>query len=109
MTININGIVVIDADRRIMNHRLVANAISSNTTATAGQYYVANAVVTLTLPASPTVGDQVGFNNQTTSITSVINNNGLKINGTAEALTVDVAYASMTLVYTGTDRGWVIT
>lgn len=108
MAIKVSGTTVIDDNRRLANTRLTTSYISANTTAVAGTVYVANTSVVLTLPASPTAGDQVGFNNQSTVTTSVIARNSEKINATAEDMTVDVAYASMTLVYVDSVQGWVI-
>jgi hypothetical protein len=108
MAIKVNNVTVVDDSRRLINHRLTTQNISANTTASAGIVYVANGTVTLTLPSSPTVGDQVGFTNQSTSILSVIARNSSNINGLAEDMIVDVAYASMTLVYSDATRGWVL-
>ena len=108
MAIKVSGTTVIDDSRRLANTRLTTSYISANTTAVAGTVYVANSYVVLTLPATPTAGDQVGFNNQSTITTSVIARNSEKINSTAEDMTVDVAYASMTLVYVNSAQGWII-
>lgn len=108
MAIKVSGTTVVDDNRRLVNHRLTTQAINSNTTASVGVVYVANTYVVLTLPSSPTAGDQVGFNNQSNVITSNIAGNGANIQGLSEELTVDVEYASMTLVYTDADKGWVI-
>lgn len=108
MAIKVSGTTVIDDDRRLVNHRLTTQSIDSNTNASAGVLYVANSYVVLTLPSSPTAGDQVGFNNQSNVITSNIAGNGSNINGLDQELTVDVAYASMTLIYTDANMGWVI-
>lgn len=108
MAIQVSGITVIDNSRRLSNHRLQTQVISANATANVGVIYVANTSVVLTLPGSPTAGDQVGFNNQSNVVTSNINGNGANINGLNEQMTVDSAYASMTFVYTDAVRGWVI-
>lgn len=108
MAIKISGTTIIDDSRRLVNHRLTTQAIDSNTTASAGVVYVANSSVVLTLPSSPSAGDQVGFNNQSNVITSNIAGNGSNIQGLNEELTVDTEYASMTLVYTDAEKGWVI-
>jgi hypothetical protein len=90
------------------NSNVIVTVINSNTTAVSGVIYVANAYVVLTLPGSPSVGNQVGFTNQSNVLTSNINRNGSNINGIAESMTVDAAYASMNFVYSGVREGWVI-
>ena len=66
-------------------------------------------VVTLTLPASPSVGDEVtiidgkgSFN--TNNLT--VNRNGSNINGAASNLTVSTNGTAFTLVYLNATRGW---
>lgn len=104
----VGGVPIIDGNRIAQNIRYNTSVISTNTSAVAGITYIGTAALTLTLPAAPTVGDQITFNNQSAATTSVINPNGLKINGLAENMTMDVAYAACTLVYSGTTNGWVI-
>ena len=81
--------------------------ISSNTFASTGGYYVATASLTLTLPASPTTGDIVGFSNQSGTLTCVIARNGSNILGLAEDLTIDADKVSIILQYSDATRGWV--
>lgn len=88
-------------------NRYNAVVISSNTNASVGTYYVATAVLTLTLPGSPVVGDYVGFTNPTVNTTSVIARNTANISGLAEDLTVDKANTSLVLMYSGVNKGWV--
>ena len=66
-------------------------------------------VVTLTLPASPSVGNEVtiidgkgSFN--TNNLT--VNRNGSNINGAASNLTVSTNGTAFTLVYLNATRGW---
>jgi hypothetical protein len=92
------------------------NSISdSNTpyTAVAGDQILVNTSnnpVTITLPATPSVGDEVvvidaanffGSNN------CIIGNNGLNINGAASALTLNTNSQAITLVYANVARGWI--
>ena len=81
--------------------------ISTNTNAASGNHYVATAVLTLTLPGLPSIGDIVGFSNPTINITSVIARNSANILGLAEDLTFDKANAAVVLQYSGADKGWV--
>jgi hypothetical protein len=86
-------------------------SISANTTLVTGRRYFVDTTVarTLTLPASPAVGNEIvvidatgtaGTNNIT------INSNSGKINGTVQNLTIDVDGAGASLIYTGATYGW---
>jgi hypothetical protein len=86
--------------------------ISGNTTAVAGRYYFVNtssAAVTLTLPASATMGDTVriidGANTFDTNNLTVARN-GHVIMGDAANMTVDTEGASFDLVYYNSTHGW---
>ena len=86
--------------------------ISSNTTAVAGRYYFVNTTsgaVTLTLPASATMGDTVRVIDgagtfDTNNVT--IGRNGHKIMGATADLTVNTEHASFDLVYYNSTNGW---
>ena len=83
--------------------------ISGNTTAVRSRTYVFTATLTLTLPSSPTAGDEVKIVNSSGTTTPVIGRNGSNIMSLAEDMTVDkAAGASFTLVYADATRGWVI-
>ena len=83
-------------------------------TAVAGEGYFINttsAVVTMTLPASPSQGDFVTFVDyagtfDTNSLT--IGRNSQPIQGSATDLTVSVERAANTLVYTDGTQGWLL-
>jgi len=86
-------------------------SISANTALVAGRRYFVDttAARTLTLPASPAVGNEIividatgtaGTNNIT------INSNGGKINGTVQNATIDVDGAGASFIYTGATYGW---
>lgn len=86
--------------------------ISSNTTAVAGRYYFVNTTsgaVTLTLPASATMGDTVriidGANTFDTNNLTIARN-GHVIMGDAANMTVDTEGASFDLVYYNSTHGW---
>jgi len=90
---------------------LSSSAVSSNITlAAANKYFVdTTSARTLTLPASPSLGDEIylfdasgtaGTNNIT------INSNSGKINGTIQNLIIDVDGAAASLIYTGATYGW---
>ena len=86
-------------------------SISANTTLVAGRRYFVDSTAarTLTLPASPAVGNEIqifdasglaGTNNITVS------SNGGKINGAVQDLILDANGAVAILTYTGSTYGW---
>ena len=88
-------------------------AISANTTLVAGtRYFVdTSAARTLTLPASPTQGNEIQIiDSSGTAATNkiTVNRNSGKINGMSDDLLIDVNGAAATLIYTGTTWGWVV-
>ena len=88
--------------------RYNVEVISTNQTASAGSVYVFTASLTLTLPASPAVGESIKISNLSDTTTCVLGRNGNKIMGDASDLTLDTASASFELIYSGTAKGWVI-
>ena len=88
--------------------------ITTGTTASAGNGYFCNTTggaFTLTLPSSPTIGDEVSFVDyagtfDTNNLT--IGRNSEKINGAAADLTVATERAANTLVYTDGTQGWLL-
>jgi len=88
-----------------------AQAVASNITMAANYNYFVDttAARTLTLPASPTLGDTIAVYDA--SGTAAINNitvarNGNKINGQTENAIIDVNQSSSVFVYTGAIVGW---
>ncbi len=86
-------------------------AVTANVTLTAGQNVLANTHAdprTYTLPASPSVGDQVKIidlgNAATNNIT--IARNSEKIQGSAADMTISTDSAAIALVYSTSDYGW---
>jgi len=84
------------------------SAIGTNTNAESGTLYVLTADLTLTLPATPAVGNLVGVVNLSGTITPIVARNGEDIMNLAEDLTVDVIDANFTLTYSGATYGWVL-
>jgi len=89
----------------------VAASISTNTNLVAGvRYFVTSAsALTLTLPGTPSVNDQIDIfdasgNASTYNIT--VARNGKLINGNAGNLIIDVNGGWFTLVFTGNTYGW---
>ena len=83
-------------------------------TAVAGEGYFINTTsgaFTMTLPASPTIGDEVAFIDyagtfDTNNLT--VGRNSENIQGSAADLTVSVERAANTLVYTDGTQGWLL-
>jgi hypothetical protein len=83
-------------------------------TAVAGEGYfcdTSSAGFTATLPATPTLGDEVTFVDyagtfDTNNLT--VGRNSENIQGSAADLTVSVERAGLTLVYSGATQGWLL-
>jgi len=88
-----------------------AVSVNSNITlAKWNNYFVdSSSARTLTLPASPSTGDEIHIFDQTgTAATNkiTINSNSNKINGSVQNLEIDVNNAAVVLIYTGSSYGW---
>lgn len=86
-------------------------AISANTTLVAGRRYFVDttAARTLTLPASPTLGQEIlVFDATGTAATNnvTINSNSGKINGSVQDAVLDVNGGAIAFTYTGSTYGW---
>jgi hypothetical protein len=81
--------------------------VATNTAAARSTLYVLTASLTLTLPASPAVGDTVTVSNLSGTTTCVVARNGSNIQGLAEDLTIDSLNAAITLTYANASLGWV--
>ena len=87
---------------------------TSDFTAVAGQGFFINTTsgaVTMTLPSSPSIGDEVAFIDyagtfDTNNLT--VGRNSEKINGATSNLTVATERAANTLVYTDGTQGWLL-
>jgi hypothetical protein len=88
-----------------------STSVSSNITlAAANKYFVdTTSARTLTLPASPSLGDEIQIFDATgTAFTNniTLSRNGNKINGISDDGIIDINGASATLTYTGSTYGW---
>jgi hypothetical protein len=86
---------------------------STNFTASVNVGYMVNtstAAVTVTLPAAPSIGDQIQFvdYNETAATNNIIlNPNGLKIDGVTSTTNILNGGEGVTIMYSGTTRGWI--
>lgn len=84
------------------------NVISGNTAAVLGNSYVLTASLTLTLPASPSAGDEIPTIVDFSGLgTATVARNGQPIMGLAENLVIDTQ-EPFALVYVDATRGWVL-
>lgn len=91
------------------NTGLAINIVTGTTqAATSNNLYVLTnvAATTVTLPASPSDGDTVGILVANALTTNSVDRNGKSINGLAENLTIDSAYAAFQLRYIDSTRMW---
>ena len=84
------------------------SVISTNTTATTGNLYVLTANLTLTLPASPSVGNYIKVSNRSGVATCTIARNSENIMGAASDLTLDKLNSGFELIYSGSTEGWIL-
>jgi hypothetical protein len=92
----------------------VYQGINSSTTAIAGVRYLidTSSAVTLTLPASASLGDEVGIIDATGGASTnniTIARNGGKIEGASSNMVVSTDRSAFTLVYYNSTQGWVKT
>jgi hypothetical protein len=86
---------------------------TTNFTASVGVGYMVNtttAAITATLPAAPSIGDQVAFVdfNETAATNAIaLNPNGLKIDGLTTNTFIRNGGEGVTILYSGTTRGWI--
>ena len=99
------------ANTKVTGDLLLDNVsvISANTNAVVGTDYVLTSSVTLTLPASPVVGDRIKVSNMSGTTTPVVARNGNNIAGLAEDLIIDVDNIGFQLIYSGATKGWILT
>lgn len=89
------------------------NRITGDHTAVAGERLIVDIVApaTITLPASPEVGDYVSIIDASSAgfgtYNVTVDRNGSKINNAASNLVVNTSGWAFTLVYVGATRGWV--
>ena len=88
---------------------------TGNTNAAANTKYIVNtnsANLTITLPSTPSFGDEVGIIDGTgnASVHAItVSRNGSNIQGAASSMTVTTDRSAFTLVYYNASQGWVLT
>ena len=102
----INGNITVTGQAQL--NRVAITTTATNITMQAGRTYPYYASITLTLPASPTVGDKVEIINRSNTVTAVVARNGSNIMGLAENMTVDIPDVGFTLIYANAADGWII-
>ena len=89
--------------------------VTGNTTMVSGRGYFVNttsAAITMTLPASPSIGDSVtviDYAGTADSNNITIGRNSQKIHSASEDMTVATERAAFTLVFTDSTQGWLLT
>lgn len=111
MAIQIGGNTVINDQRELgvalLSAYDVVTAGVSTTIANRTVYYVTSNSQTITLPATPSAGNEVVIiSGNYTGV--IVARNGSNIMGLAENITLDKAYAAMTFMYVDATRGWVV-
>lgn len=83
---------------------------STAITAVAGNHYVLTAATaaTVTLPASPTISDTVWITVANSLVTNVVARNGKNIQGIAEDMTLNSAYAAAQMRFSDNTEGWIL-
>ena len=89
----------------------VTNIVTGTSVSAAkdNRYFLTNtSPTTVTLPATPTLGDTVYIVVTNSLANNVVARNGSKIMSLDENLTLDISYYSIGLTYLDTTRGWII-
>ena len=111
MAIQISGTNVINNDKQLDTG--LVSAYDTVTSSTGGAtitnrtvYCVTADSQTITLPASPTAGNEVVIINGGAFTGTVVGRNSSNIMGLAEDMTLDKNYAAMTFIYIDGTSGW---
>jgi len=113
MAIQISGTTIINNDKELevgLKSAYPTVEISgSDATVTNRTFRVfedTDVVKTITLPASPEIGNEVCILVQGEFKENVVARNGQKIMGLDEDITMDIKNAGVTFLYTGSTLGW---
>ena len=104
------NIDTVEAELNNKKTEIVYEISSDQILASGGRYMVDTSLArTLTLPSTPSVGDEIWIIDQTGQASTnniTVNNGGSLINGVSDILVIDVNGASALLIYTGSTLGW---
>lgn len=111
MAIQISGTSVINNDKQLATglesvYDTVTAAASGATVTNRTVYVVEADSQTVTLPSSPTAGNEVMIINGGAFTGTVVGRNSSNIMGLAENMTLDKEYAAMTFLYINASNGW---
>lgn len=111
MAIQISGTTVINNSRELGSglvsaYDTITASASGTTVGNRTVYCVTADSQTVTLPASPSAGNEVVIINGGAFTATVVGRNGSNIMGLAENMTLDRAYAAMTFIYINASNGW---
>ena len=111
MAIQISGTNIINNDKELATglesaYDTVTASVSGATIANRTVYVVEADSQTVTLPASPTAGNEVMIINGGAFTGTVVGRNSSNIMGLAENMTLDKEYAAMTFLYINASNGW---
>ena len=111
MAIQISGNTVINDSRELGTaltsaYDTVTASASGATIGNRTVYCVTADSQTVTLPASPTAGNEVVIINGGEFTGTVVGRNSSNIMGLAENMTLDKNYAAMTFIYIDASNGW---
>ena len=111
MAIQISGTNVINNDKQLATglesaYDSVTASASGGTVTNRTVYVVEADSQTVTLPSSPTAGNEVVIINGGAFTGTVVGRNGSNIMGLAEDMTLDREYAAMTFIYINASNGW---
>ena len=101
-----------DGTAWVLPGKLTFSTVSSSTNAVASNVYFVNTGgggVTMTLPASPNLGDEIRFYDVAKTFDSnalTVNRNGKLIQGDSANLTVSTESAAFSLCFSGDSYGW---
>jgi hypothetical protein len=111
MTINSSQVVsFVNPPTGVAGLPPVTVTASTAITAAAGNHYVLTAATaaTITLPASPTISDTVWVTVANGLTTNVVARNGKNIQGIAEDMTLNSAYAAAQMRFSDNTEGWIL-
>lgn len=114
MGIYLSNVININSDSVATGGGLIWKVVSESTLGVDGNGYIfdtSSGSLTLTLPAIPSEGDQVGIKDISNNFTNnnlVISGNGNNIQGSSDNLSMDLSGYGGVFIYTNSTTGWVL-